>query len=429
MDGTKIASVAGRRVWDSRGRPTVEAEVTLSGGAKGRAMAPAGASVGAGEALDLRDGGERYGGADVMRAVGHINGEIARAIEGMEATDQGQVDECLVLLDGTPSKSRLGANACIAVSVACAKAAAVGTGQPLYQYVGGSDANTLPLPHIQIFGGAAHGAPGLNIQDYMVVCPGARSFSEAIDWTAEIYRAGGTLMAHAGNACGVTDGGGWWPRFNSNEHGLEVLVRAIELAGLSPGKGVGISIDVAASEFGHGGTYTLAPEGRRTDTEGMVKLLLRWVRRFAIMSIEDPLADDDHPGFAALTRRVGDRVQIIADDLVTSDVGRMQEAALRGASNAVLLKPNQRGTLSEVLRTWNAARQAGFRGVIATRSGETEDVSIIDLAVGWGIGQIKMGGFSRGERTSKINQGLRIESALGNRARFANSSMLRGPVR
>lgn len=263
----------------------------------------------------------------------------------------------------------------------------------------------------------------------MVVCPGARSFAEAVDWTAEIYRAGGALMATAGNACGITDAGGWWPRFKSNEHGLEVLVRAIEIAGFSPGRQVGISIDLAASEFGHGGIYTIAPDGRRIDTQAMIRLLIRWIKRFPVMSIEDPLSDDDHPGFVALTREVGDRVQIVADDLVTSDASRMQEAALRGAANAVLLKPNQRGTLTEVLRTWKAARQTGFRGVIATRSGETEDVSIIDLAVGWAVGQIKFGGFSRGERTAKINEGLRIEETLGKQARFAGSSVLRNPIR
>jgi enolase len=427
MDRTKIASVTGRRVWDSRGRPTVEVEVALVAGARGRAMAPAGASVGTGEALDLRDGGERFAGLDVTRAVSHVNGEITRAIAGIDALDQARVDECLILLDGTPSKSRLGGNACVAVSLASARAAAAATGQPLYRHIGGLDADTLPVPHVQIFGGAAHGAPGLNIQDYMVMCPGARSFAEAVDWTAEIYRAAGTLLTDAGDARGVTDSGGWWPRFNSNEHGLEVLVRAIELAGFSPGMGVGISIDVAASEFGHGGTYTIAPGGRRIDTEAMIKLLLRWVRRFPIMSIEDPLADDDHPGFVALTRQIGNRVQIIADDLVTSDMGRMHEAALRRSANAVLLKPNQRGTLTEVLRTWHAARQAGFRGVIATRSGETEDVSVIDLAVGWGIGQIKIGGFSRGERISKINEGLLIEEELGKQAHFAGSELRRVP--
>jgi enolase len=288
-------------------------------------------------------------------------------------------------------------------------------------FLGGS----LPLPHIQIFGGAAHGAAGLNIQDYMVICPGARSFAEALDWTAEVYRAAGLLLEKEGIERGVTDGGGWWPGFKTNEHGLDALVRAIERAGFSAGSAIGISIDVAASEFGHGGVYTIAPDGRQIDTEAMIRLMSRWVKRYPILSIEEPLADDDYPGFVALTRAIGDRVQIVADDLLTSDAGRMQEAALRGAANAVLLKPNQRGTLTEILRTWQVARRAGFAGVVSTRSGETEDVSIVHLAVGWGIGQLKVGGFARGERTAKLNEGLRIEQTLGSRARFAGARALR----
>ena len=416
-------------MWDSRGHPTVEAEVVLECGVIGRAIAPAGASIGTSEALELRDGGERFGGLDVTKAVGHVNGEIARALIGTDVADQAALDKSLIELDATPNKSRLGGNAFIAVSLASAMAAAAANGEPLYKHIGGAGANTLPLPHVQVFGGAAHGTPGLNIQDYMVVCPGAGCFAEALDWTAEVYRAAGLLLKEEGIARGVTEGGGWWPGFKTDDHGLDAMVRAIERAGFSPGGNVGISIDLAASEFGHGGTYTLAPDGRQVDTETMVRQLSRWVRRFPILSIEDPLADDDYLGFVTLTRAIGHRVQIVADDLLTSDAGRMQEAALRGAANAVLLKPNQRGTLTEILQTWQVARRAGFAGVISTRSGETEDVSIVHLAVGWGIGQVKVGGFARGERTAKLNEGLRIEQTLGSQARFAGASALLRPTR
>lgn len=330
MESMRIASVTGRRVWDSRGRPTVEVEVALECGAIGRAIAPAGASIGAGEALELRDGGDKFGGFDVSRAVGHVNGKIDRAVVGADVADQAAIDTRLIELDPTPSKSRLGGNAFIAVSVASAKAAAAACREPVYQHLGGADADSLPLPHIQIYGGAAHGASGVNIQDYVVVCPGAGTFAEALVWTAEIYRAAGLLLKQEGIACGVTDGGGWWPQFKSNEYGLDAIVRAIERAGFSPGTAVGISIDVAALEFGHGGMYTAASNGRQIDTEAMIRLLSRWVRRYPILSIEDPLADDDYPGFVALTRAIGDRVQIVADDLLTSDVSRLREAALQG---------------------------------------------------------------------------------------------------
>jgi enolase len=424
MTDTRIAFVHGRRVWDSRGRPTVEAEVLLEGGGVGRAIAPAGASTGTGEALDLRDGGDTFGGYDVTRAIGHVNNEIARAIIGIDGADQPALDRRLIELDGTPSKSRLGANAVVAVSMAAAHAAAAAAGEPLYRYLGGPDCHMLPLPQIQIFGGGAHAGRRVDIQDFLVVCPAATSFAEALDWTAEVYRAAGELMKAAGTLQGVADEGGWWPAFSTNEQALETLVRAIERAGLIPGRQVGIALDVAASEFGRGGKYKLALEDKELDSDGMVKLLTGWIRRFPIVSIEDPLAEDDDVGFAAFTHEVGGRVQVVGDDFLVTQASRVREAAVRGSANAVLLKPNQRGTLTETFEAWQAAREAGFAGIVSARSGETEDVTIVHLAVGWGVGQIKVGSFSRGERMAKWNEALRIEEALGARARFAGGGVL-----
>ena len=424
MTDTRIAFVHGRRVWDSRGRPTVEAEVLLEGGGVGRAIAPAGASTGTGEALDLRDGGERFGGYDVTRAVGHVNNEIARAVTGLDGADQPALDRRLIELDGTPSKSRLGANAVVAVSMAAAHAAAAASGEPLYRYLGGPECHVLPLPQIQIFGGGAHAGRRVDIQDFLIVCPAATSFAEALDWTAEVYRAAGELMKAAGTLQGVADEGGWWPAFSTNEQALETLVRAIELAGLIPGRQVGIALDVAASEFGRGGKYKLALEDKELDSDGMVKLLTGWIRRFPIVSIEDPLAEDDDVGFAAFTHEVGGRVQVVGDDFLVTQASRVREAAVRGSANAVLLKPNQRGTLTETFEAWQAAKDAGFAGIVSARSGETEDVTIVHLAVGWGLGQLKVGSFARSERMAKWNEALRIEEALGARGRFAGGGVL-----
>jgi enolase len=424
MTDTGIALVRGRRVWDSRGRPTVEAEVLLECGAVGRAIAPAGASTGSAEALDLRDGGEVFGGYNVSRAVGHVNNTIARAVRGMDAAEQANLDAKLISLDGTPDKSRLGANALLPVSMAAAHAAAAAVGEPLFRYLGGPEANLLPLPQVQIFGGGAHAGRRVDIQDFLAVCPAAESFSQAIDWTAEVYRAAGQLMREAGTLAGVADEGGWWPAFSTNEQALETLVRAIETAGLTPGSQVAIALDVAASEFGHGGKYCLALEGKELDSEGMIRLLVGWLQRYPIVSIEDPLAEDDALGFIELTREVGDRVQIVGDDFLVTQASRVREAAIHGACNAVLLKPNQRGTLTETLEAWQAAREAGFAGIISARSGETEDITIVHLAVGWSVGQLKVGSFARGERMAKWNEALRIEEALSGHCQFAGSRVL-----
>lgn len=423
MNPQHIRSVHARRVWDSRGRPTVEAEVMLEDGAMGRAIVPAGASKGTREALELRDAGPRFGGLDVMQAVGHVNGEIASALTGRPADDQAGLDQALVELDGTSAKTRLGANATLAVSMAAAHAVAASLRLPLYQYLGGADACLLPMPQIQIFGGGAHAGRRVDIQDFMIVCPGAQRFAEALEWTAEVYRCAGELMQARGPRCGVADEGGWWPDFKTNEQALETLVSAIERAGFVPGSEVAIALDVAASEFGRGGRYTLGLESRELDADGLSELLLRWIDKYPIASIEDPLAEDDAAGFARFTRAVGHKLQIVGDDLLVSQASLVREAAAIGAANAVLLKPNQRGTLTETLQAWQAAKSLGYAGIVSARSGETEDTTIVHLAIAWQTGQLKVGSFARGERMAKWNEGLRIEERLGSRAGFAGAGI------
>jgi enolase len=424
MTDTTIAAVRGRRVWDSRGRPTVEAEITLAGGAVGRAIAPAGASTGSGEAVDLRDGGPSFGGYDVTRAVANVSGEIARALAGRDASDQADLDRTLIDLDGTPNKGRLGGNAIVAVSMAAAHAAAAAQGVPLWQYFSGGAPGRVPLPEIQIFGGGAHAARRVDVQDFMVMCPRAQSFAEALDITAEVYRAAGMQLAERGLLQGVADEGGYWPAFDSNEQALDALVRAIERAGFTPGVEAAISLDIAASSFGGSGRYRLALEDRALDTDGLLEMLLRWVERYPIVSIEDPVAEDDAEGFRRFTAAVGDRVQIIGDDFLVTNAARVRAAAKSRSATAVLLKPNQAGTLTETKAAFDAAREIGWGTIVSARSGETEDVTIAHLAIGWDAGQLKVGSFTRSERMAKWNEALRIEEALGARARFAGGAAL-----
>jgi enolase len=416
-----IRAVHARRVWDSRGRPTVEAEVRLHDGTLGRAIVPAGASKGTREAFELRDGGDRFGGLDVQRAVAHANGEIAGAVVGMAADDQATLDARLIALDGTPNKTRLGANATLAVSMAVAHAAAASNGVPLYQYLGGADATLLPMPQIQIFGGGAHAGRRVDIQDFMVVCPAANGFVQALEWTAEVYHHAGLLMRSRGSQFGVADEGGWWPAFDTNEEALEALVSAIECAGFVPGEQVAIALDIAASDFGRAGRYALGLERRELDSDGLIELLLRWCETYPIVSIEDPLGEDDADAFARFTRAAGRKLQVVGDDFLVSSAPLLQQAADIGAANAVLLKPNQRGTLTETLQCWNAAQEHGYAGIVSARSGESEDTTIVHLAIGWGVGQLKVGSFARSERMAKWNEGLRIEEMLGARARFAGA--------
>jgi enolase len=420
-----IKSILARRVWDSRGRPTVEAEVVLNDGSLGRAIAPAGASKGTREALELRDGGDRFGGLDVMRAVGHVNGEISNALVGTKADNQSALDQALIDLDGTINKSRLGANATLAVSMAAAHAMAAASDMPLYRYLGNGKIGRLPMPQIQIFGGGAHAGRRVDVQDFMVVCPGASSFAQALEWTAEVYRHAGLLMAQRGSLFGVADEGGWWPDFSSNEQALEMLVLAIERAGFIPGDQVAIALDIAASEFGQKGQYRLGLESRELDSDGMIEMLLRWVEKYPIVSIEDPLAEDDSVGFSRFTKAIGHRLQIVGDDFLVSNSNLIREAAKLGAANTVLLKPNQRGTLSETLEAWKVAQELGYSAIVSARSGETEDTTIVDLAIGWNVGQLKVGSFARSERMVKWNHALRIEEQLGSQARFAGSSVFR----
>jgi enolase len=402
----RILDVKGRRVWDSRGRPTVEAEVIVGRGstplASGRAIAPAGASTGAGEARAI----------DADAAVKNVNGVIREALRALSVADQEAIDKRLIGLDGTADRSRLGANAMVAVSLACAQADAAAQKLPLWKKLAGDRRVALPVPQIQIFGGGAHARSRVDLQDYMVVCTGAGSFAEALEWTAQIYAAAGRRLAKRGALHGVADEGGYWPSFRTNEEGLAELVGAIADAGLEPGVDAAIALDIAASQLYRGGRYYLALEDRSLTSEQMHAMLLRWIERYPIVSIEDPFAEHDAEAMRTFTRAAG--IQVVGDDFFVTRAARVQKAA--GACNAVLLKPNQVGTLTETAACWNAARDAGYRAIVSARSGETEDVSIVHLAVGWGVGQLKVGSFARSERMAKWNEGLRIEEALGAKA-------------
>jgi enolase len=402
----RIVDIKGRRVWDSRGRPTVEAEVLVGRGttplAAGRAIAPAGASTGSGEAVALEAG----------KAVHNINTRIREALRTMSVADQAALDRRLIELDGTPDKHRLGANAIVAVSLACAHADAAARKLPLWKKLAGERRTGLPVPQIQIFGGGAHAGARVDIQDYMIVCTGAGSFAEALEWTAQVYAAAGARLARRGALHGVADEGGYWPAFKSNEEGLAELVGAIADAGLEPGTDVGIALDIAANQLYRSGNYHLALENRTLSAEQLHAMLLRWIERYPIVSIEDPFAEHHDAAMRAFTKAAG--IQVVGDDFFVTSADRVRKAA--GACNAVLLKPNQVGTVSETFACWQAAREAGYRAIVSARSGDSEDVSVVHLAVGWGVPQLKVGSFSRSERMAKWNEGLRIEEALGSKA-------------
>ena len=404
----KIIDVRGRRVWDSRGRATVEAEVFVGRGttvlASGRAIAPAGASTGSGEAHSI----------DPASAVQNINTNIRDALRALSVSDQAALDERLIDLDGTAEKSRLGANAIVAVSLACAQADAASRKIPLWKKFAGEKRVGLPLPQIQIFGGGAHARGRVDLQDYMIICIGAGSYSEALEWTAQVYAAAGARLARRGALGGVADEGGYWPAFKSNEEALSELVGAIADAGLEPGTDVGIALDVAATQLYRAGSYHLALENRVLSSGQLHAMLMRWIERYPIVSIEDPFAENDAEAMQAFTRDAGGQVQIVGDDFFVTSAQKVSRA--NGACNAVLLKPNQVGTVSETHACWEAARKAGYRAIVSARSGESEDTSIVHLAVGWGVPQLKVGSFSRSERMAKWNEGLRIEEALGARA-------------
>jgi enolase len=406
----KILEVKGRRVWDSRGRATVEAEVIVGRGATalaaGRAIAPSGASTGAAEAKSI----------DPLKAVHNINTRINDALRALSVADQPALDRRLIELDGTPDRSRLGANAMVAVSLACAQADAASQKIPLWKKLAEGRRVALPVPQVQIFGGGAHARGRVDVQDYMIICVGAGSFTEALEWTSQVYAAAGARLARRGALHGVADEGGYWPAFKSNEEALAELVGAITDAGLEPGADVAIALDIAASQLYRAGSYHLALENRALSAEQLHAMLLRWIERYPIVSIEDPFAEHDAAAMQAFTKAAGDRVQIVGDDFFVTNESKLKAGIRDGAGNAILLKPNQVGTLTETLACWDAAKAAGYRAIVSARSGESEDVAIVHLAVGWGVPQLKVGSFARSERMAKWNEGLRIEEALGAKA-------------
>ena len=420
---THIQKIHARRIWDSRGRPTVEVEVTLEDGTVGRGIAPAGASTGSHEAVELRDGGSAQAGYGVSRAVANVKNEIAPVLVGQDAVHQETIDGVLVELDGTPNKSRLGGNALIATSMAVLQAAANAHHTPLWRYLTGEQAVQLPLPEIQIFGGGAHAGRRIDIQDLLVMPVGAHSMDEALAMVADVYRAAGDLMSDAGRRAGVADEGGWWPDFASNEEALQMLTKSIEKAGYGNGE-IMISLDIAASEFGSGGVYRPGLEGRSYSRDEWIEVLLQWLAKYPILSIEDPLAEDDTEGMIAFTQAAGAKVQVIGDDYLVTNAARVTKAFEQKACNAVLIKPNQAGTITETLAALQAAKACGFSTIVSARSGESEDVMISHLSVGWNAGQLKVGSFARSERMAKWNELLRIEEALGSAARYAGRTAL-----
>ena len=413
-----IVNVVGREILDSRGNPTVEVDVHLAAGAWGRAAVPSGASTGSLEAAERRDGGARYGGKGVRSAVAAVTGEIAAAVGGLDSGDQRGLDRTLVELDGTPDKSRLGANAVLGVSLATAVADAACRGIPLYRRIGGDGASTMPVPLMNLLNGGAHADNNLDMQEFMVVPIGAETFSQALQWGAEIYHALRRELAGAGLSTAVGDEGGFAPSVAANETALEWLLRAVEVAGLRPGVDVALALDVAASEFYTDGEYRLAGEGRRLDRAQMVEYLARLADAYPVCSIEDGMAEDDWEGWRQLTDALGGRLQLVGDDLFVTRVDLLRRGIETGVANSILVKVNQVGTLTETLDAIEAAREAGYGAVVSHRSGETEDTLIADLAVGAGTGRIKAGAPARSDRTAKYNRLLRIEAELGPAARY-----------
>ena len=417
---TTIDSIDGREVLDSRGNPTVEAEVRLSDGSSGRAIVPSGASTGKHEAVELRDGdGSRYWGRGVLRAVANIRQEISRALKGRSPFDQPEVDRLLIELDGTPDKSNLGANAILAVSMAVARAASTSKGVPLYQYLSSNQAYSLPVPMFNILNGGRHARDSTDFQEFMVVPVGAASFSEALRAGSEIYHALGRLLQDRNLSSNVGDEGGFAPSLSSNPNALEAVLGAVEMAGYRPGKDCFIALDVAASEFFQDGVYRLAREGITLSAQELINYYGDWVGKYPILSIEDGLAEDDWEGWQLLSARLGDKVQLVGDDLYTTSTERIGWGVQLRASNAVLIKPNQIGTLTETFEAVTTAKDAGWGTVMSHRSGETEDSTIADLSVAWDARQIKTGAPSRSERLAKYNRLLKIEEELGKAARYA----------
>lgn len=416
---TKIKAIKGRQIIDSRGNPTVEADVILDNGVMGRAAVPSGASTGAREAIELRDGGNEYGGKGVITAVRHINTVIQDALVGFDVDDQAAVDQKMIELDGTENKEKLGANAILAVSLANAHAAANNAGKPLYAWLGGDDANLLPVPMMNIINGGEHADNSVDLQEFMILPVGAASIAEAIREGAEVFHALKSVLSDRGMSTAVGDEGGFAPDLPSNEAAIEVILEAIEKTGLKAGQDIWLGLDAASSEFYKNGQYHLASEGKTFDAAGIVDFLEGWVDQYPIISIEDGLAEDDWDGWKILTERLGQRVQLVGDDLFVTNTKIFKEGIDKGIANSILIKVNQIGTLTETLAAIDMAKAAGYTAVISHRSGETEDVTIADLAVATAVGQIKTGSMSRSDRVAKYNQLLRIEEALGAAARYA----------
>jgi enolase len=420
-----IERVHARQILDSRGNPTVEVEVYLSSGASGRAAVPSGASTGEFEAVELRDGGEAYGGKGVMKAVGNVNGEIADAVKGHDAADQQGLDRKMIDLDGTPNKGRLGANALLGVSLAAARASAAENGLPLYRYLGGEAAHILPVPMMNVLNGGAHADNSVDFQEFMVMPVGARTFAEGLRWGAEVFHALKKTLHDQGKATAVGDEGGFAPDLDSNEDALKTLVAAIEAAGYTPGEQVAIALDPATSEIHKGDQYDLEHEHRRLSSAEMADYWASAAERYPIVSIEDGMDEEDWDGWKQLTDRLGDRLQLVGDDLFVTNTERLKRGIDTGVANSILIKVNQIGTLTETLDAVKMARDAGYTAVMSHRSGETEDTTIADLAVATGCGQIKTGAPSRSDRVAKYNQLLRIEEALGSDAAYPGKGAFR----
>jgi enolase len=421
---TAIEKVAAREVLDSRGNPTVEVEVVLDSGAAGRAIVPSGASTGVHEATEWRDGGERYGGKGVLGAVEHVNGEIAEVLSTFDPYDQRGIDMALVDLDGTPSKGRLGANAVLGVSLAVARAAAVDAELPLFRYVGGANAHVLPVPMMNVVNGGAHADNSIDFQEFMVMPVGAASYSEGLRWGVETYHSLARVLRARGLSTTVGDEGGFAPDLPSNAEAVTILMEAIEEAGRVPGEEVAIALDPATSEFFKDGAYQLSGEGRRLSSEEMVAYWVELCDRYPIVSIEDGMAEDDWDGWVSLTSALGERVQLVGDDIFVTNQQRLELGIERGAANAILIKVNQIGTLTETLDTMALATRSSYACVMSHRSGETEDTTIADLAVATNCGQIKTGAPARSDRVAKYNQLLRIEEELGESAAYVGRAAL-----
>jgi enolase len=421
-----IEHVIGREVLDSRGNPTVEAEVLLDSGARGRAIAPSGASTGIREAVELRDGGPRFGGKGVLRAVAHVNGEIADTIRGHDAFDQRAVDHALIDLDGTPDKGRLGANAMLAVSLANAKAVADDLELPLYRSLGGANAHVLPVPMLNVLNGGAHAKNTIDFQEFMLMPVGAASFSEALRWGAETYHVLRSVLADRGLSTAVGDEGGFAPDLPENEDAVKLLMEAIELAGRVPGEEIALALDPATSELWDDGTYVLAGEGRKLSSDELADYWVDLVSRYPIVSIEDGMAEEDWDGWRAHTASLGRRIQLVGDDVFVTNAEILERGIRDGVANAILVKLNQIGTLTETLDTVALANRSSYATVISHRSGETEDTTIADLAVAVNAGQLKAGAPARSDRVAKYNQLLRIEEDLGQSASFPGGAALSG---